>query len=32
MEVSDSLPKEIEANCLAFEANLDGVMQGKSQY
>ncbi|CAG5099768.1 Oidioi.mRNA.OKI2018_I69.XSR.g16676.t1.cds [Oikopleura dioica] len=27
MEVSDSLPKEIEASCSAFEASLDGIMK-----
>ena len=30
MEVSDSLPKEIEASCAAFEASLDSVMNGQS--
>ena len=30
MEVSDSLPKEIEASCSAFEASLDGIMKGQS--
>jgi len=27
MEISESLPKEIEANCSAFEASLDTVMK-----
>jgi len=30
MEISESLPKEIEANCSAFEASLDSVMKGKN--
>ena len=32
MEISESLPKEIEANCSAFEASLDTVMKGKNFY
>lgn len=27
MEISESLPKEIEANCSTFEASLDSVMK-----